>query len=68
MVIVAIRALELEYLVRILDWGRSQGRYICTDSDSDSTALLVTRSKILADFQQLFPEKKNRTFFLENKF
>jgi hypothetical protein len=32
MVIVDIKALELEYLVKILDWGR--GRYIFTDSDS----------------------------------
>jgi hypothetical protein len=32
MVTVAIRALELEYLVKILDWGQS--RYIFTDSDS----------------------------------
>jgi hypothetical protein len=37
MVSVAIRALELEYLVKILDWSRS--RYIFTDSDS--TALIV---------------------------
>jgi hypothetical protein len=28
MVTVAIRALELEYLVKILDWGRSRSRYI----------------------------------------
>jgi hypothetical protein len=32
MVTVAIGALELEYLDKILDWGRS--RYIFTDSDS----------------------------------
>jgi hypothetical protein len=32
MVTVAVRALELEYLIKILDWGRS--RYIFTDSDS----------------------------------
>jgi hypothetical protein len=32
MVTVAIRALELEYLVKILDWGQS--RYIFADSDS----------------------------------
>jgi hypothetical protein len=32
MVIVAIRALELEYLGKILDWGQSQ--YIFTDSSS----------------------------------
>jgi hypothetical protein len=31
MVTVAVRALELEYLVKILDWGWSQ--YIFTDSD-----------------------------------
>jgi hypothetical protein len=37
MVTVAIRALELEYLIKILDWGWSQSRYIFTDSDSDST-------------------------------
>jgi hypothetical protein len=34
MVTVAIRALELEYLVKILDLGRSWSRYIFTDSDS----------------------------------
>jgi hypothetical protein len=28
MVTVAIKALELEYLVKILDWGRSRSRYI----------------------------------------
>jgi hypothetical protein len=37
MVTVAIRALELEYLVKILDLGRSRSRYIFTDSESDST-------------------------------
>jgi hypothetical protein len=37
MVTVAIMALELEYLVKILDWGRSRSRYIFTDSNSDST-------------------------------
>jgi hypothetical protein len=31
MVTVAIRALELEHLVKILDWGQSQ--YIFTDPD-----------------------------------
>jgi hypothetical protein len=40
MVTVAIRALELDYLVKILDWGRSRSRYIFTHSDS--TALLDT--------------------------
>jgi hypothetical protein len=35
MVTVAIRAVDLEYLVKILDWGRS--RYIFPNSDSDST-------------------------------
>jgi hypothetical protein len=35
MVTVAIRALDLKYLDKILDCGRS--RYIFTDSDSDST-------------------------------
>jgi hypothetical protein len=34
MVTVAIRALELEYLDKILDSGRSQSRYIFTNSDS----------------------------------
>jgi hypothetical protein len=34
MVIVAIKALDLEYLVKILDWGQSRGRYIFTNSDS----------------------------------
>jgi hypothetical protein len=42
MVTVAIRALEVEYLVTILDWGQSRSRYIVTDSDSDSTALVHT--------------------------
>jgi hypothetical protein len=37
MVTVAIVALELEYLVKILDRGRSRSRYISTESDSDST-------------------------------
>jgi hypothetical protein len=37
MVTVAIRALELEYLDKILDWGQSQSHYIFTDSDSNST-------------------------------
>jgi hypothetical protein len=37
MLTVAIRALELEYLVKILNWGQSQSQYIFTDSDSDST-------------------------------
>jgi hypothetical protein len=36
MVTVAVRALELEYLVKILDWGQSQSRYIFTNSNSDS--------------------------------
>jgi hypothetical protein len=36
MVTVGIRALELEYLVKILDWGRSRSRYIFTDNDYDS--------------------------------
>jgi hypothetical protein len=40
-VIVAIRAVELEYACKILYWGRSQSWYIFTDSDS--TALIVTR-------------------------
>jgi hypothetical protein len=49
MVTVAIGALELEYLVKVLDWGRSWSRYIFsstptpnkipTDSDCDWTAL-----------------------------
>jgi hypothetical protein len=34
MVTVAIRALDLDYLDKILDWGRSRSRYIFTDSDS----------------------------------
>jgi hypothetical protein len=40
MVTVAVRALELECLVKILDWGQSRIRYIFTDSDSDSTAMV----------------------------
>jgi hypothetical protein len=34
MVTVAIRAVGLEHLVKILDLGRSRSRYIFTDSDS----------------------------------
>jgi hypothetical protein len=34
---VAIRALDLEYLDKILDSGWSRSRYIFTDSNSDST-------------------------------
>jgi hypothetical protein len=37
MVIVDTRALNLEYLVKILNWNQSQSQYIFTDSDSDST-------------------------------
>jgi hypothetical protein len=36
MVIVAISALGLEYLVKILDWGWSWSQYIFSDSNSDS--------------------------------
>jgi hypothetical protein len=51
-VTVAIRALELEYLFKILDWGRSRSRYIFTDSDSDSdsTALLASCDVSLLPF------------------
>jgi hypothetical protein len=50
MVTVAIGALELEYLVKILDWSRGPSRYIFSrirlhlkiPSDSDSTALGIT--------------------------
>jgi hypothetical protein len=48
MVIVAVRALDLEYLVKILHWGRSRSRYILPTptppkipADSDSTALVA---------------------------
>jgi hypothetical protein len=37
MVTVAIRTLELEYPVKILDWGKGRSQYIFTNSDSDST-------------------------------
>jgi hypothetical protein len=37
MVTVAVRALELEHLVKILDGGQSWSRYIVTNCDSDST-------------------------------
>jgi hypothetical protein len=37
MVTVAIRVLELEYLVKILDWGWIRSRHIFPDSDFDST-------------------------------
>jgi hypothetical protein len=36
MATVGVRALDLEYLVKILDWGQSRSRYIFTDSNSDS--------------------------------
>jgi hypothetical protein len=36
MVTVAIRALDLECLVKILDWGRSRSLYIFTDSEAES--------------------------------
>jgi hypothetical protein len=36
MVIVAIRSVDLEYVVKILDWGWSHRQYIFTDSDSNS--------------------------------
>jgi hypothetical protein len=36
MVVVAIRAVDLEDLVKILDSGQSWSQYIFTDSDSDS--------------------------------
>jgi hypothetical protein len=49
MVTVAVMSLELEYLVKILYWGRSRSRYIFTDStppeiasDSAFTALINT--------------------------
>jgi hypothetical protein len=42
MVIVAIRALGLEYLVKILDWGRSRSRHIFTDSDSAALVLSIS--------------------------
>jgi hypothetical protein len=51
MVTVAIRALGLEYLVKILDWGRSRSWYFSfrlhlkIPSDSDSTALEETIEK-----------------------
>jgi hypothetical protein len=35
MATVAISTLDLEYLVKVLDWGRS--RYIFNDSESDAT-------------------------------
>jgi hypothetical protein len=38
MVIEAMRVLALEYLVKILHWGRGRRQYIFTDSDP--TALL----------------------------
>jgi hypothetical protein len=38
MVIAAIRDLELEYLIKILDWGQSQSRYIFSDSHSTSNS------------------------------
>jgi hypothetical protein len=44
MVTVAIRALELEYLVKILDWGRSWSRYIFTDSDCTQKFLPIATS------------------------
>jgi hypothetical protein len=49
MVTVAIMALELEYLVKILGWGRTRSRYIFPDSDS--TALTVA---LLSNYWLLF--------------
>jgi hypothetical protein len=63
MVILAIRALNLEYLVKILNWGRSRSWYILptptspkipSDSDTDSTALLhFGKDKILWKFSMI---------------
>jgi hypothetical protein len=68
MVTVAIRALELEYLVKILDWGQSRSRYIFLTpippkipSDSDSTAVprtslgILEKQKIFCPWQALNP-------------
>jgi hypothetical protein len=52
MITVAIRALGLEYLVKILDWDRRQSQYIFTDPDSDSTLKFLptpTQPKIPTD-------------------
>jgi hypothetical protein len=46
MVTVAIRAVELEYLVKVLDSGCSGSQYIFTDSDS--TALRDCASDYVA--------------------
>jgi hypothetical protein len=43
MVTVAVRALDLEYLVKILDWGRSRDIF----TDSDSTALFLGMQPML---------------------
>jgi hypothetical protein len=65
MVTVAMRALELEYLVKILNWGRSGSRCIFTNSDStwnsfqlwlqlhdsDSTALLRSQKLTMASLK-----------------
>jgi hypothetical protein len=47
MVILDTRALNLEYLVKILNWSRS--RYIFTDSDSDSTTPTPTPQPCLLE-------------------
>jgi hypothetical protein len=44
MVTVAIRALELEYLVKILDWGRS--RYFFTYSGSELVLFYLLRLRL----------------------
>jgi hypothetical protein len=50
MVTVAIRTLQLEYLVKILDWGRSRSQYIFTNSDSNSTKKFLPTSPKIASY------------------
>jgi hypothetical protein len=65
MVIVVIRAVELEYLVKILYRGQSWSRYIFTDSDSASTALV---NKDCEQIMKFYVSKINQTIFVTISF
>jgi hypothetical protein len=51
MVNVAIRALELEYLVKILNWGRGRSQYIF--SNSSSIALVCSAECVIKQTEKL---------------
>jgi hypothetical protein len=69
MVTVAVRALELEYLVKILDWGRSPSWYIFSrlrlhlKIPSDSTALGITALYIFNNCTNYGARKLDKTMF-----